>query len=235
MKGWLDRYRAGEREPVWRELEALGERIQEPAQREEAWAVACETMRRARSNVERIHAGLIGQGYEFEEPDWAWNPATPGDVDAVREIESLVGPMPLSLRAWYEIVGSVWWTGRQPAWDSFGPETDALVITPAVHVLSECKEWLEDREERYEEYSRFFHAEISPDRLHKANISGGPSYAIACGTPCADALVKEESRRLNFVPYLRVCFRHGGFPGFEGYQAGVNPLMERLSEGLLEI
>ena len=100
--------------------------------------------------------------------------------------------MPLSLRAWYEIVGSVWWTGRQPAWDSFDPETDALVITPVSHILDESKEWLEDRDERHEEYSLFFHVDISPDRKPKANIGMGPPYAIACGTACAGGLLKEE-------------------------------------------
>jgi len=103
------------------------------------------------------------------------------------------------------------------------------------HVLDECKDWLEDHEERYEEYSQFFHVEISPDRLHKADISGGPPYAIACGTSCADGLVKEESLRLNFIPYLRVCFRHGGFPGFECYAAADNPILKHLAEGLLKI
>jgi hypothetical protein len=192
-------------------------------------------MRRARINVERIHSVLNAQGYEFEHPDWAWSPAAPSDVEIVREIESLVGPMPLSLRAWYEIVGSVWWTGRHPDWESFGPETDALVITPVNHILDECKEWMEDREERYEEYGRYFHVEISPDRLHKANISGGPPYAIACGTPCADGLVKEENRRLHFVPYLRICFQYGGFPAFEGYGSSDHDSLKRLTEGLLEI
>jgi hypothetical protein len=235
MASYLERYRAGDRERVWDELQGLGDQIKEPRKREEVWAVACETMRRARINVERIYSRLKEQGYEFEHPEWAWNPATPSDAKAVREIEALVGPMPLSLRAWYEIVGSVWWTGRHPAWASFGPETDALVITPISHVRDECDEWLEDREERYEEYSQFFHIEISPDRLHKANISGGPAYAVACGSACADGLVKEESRRLKFVPYLRVCFRNGGFPGLEGYAASDHETVKKLTEGLLEI
>jgi hypothetical protein len=235
MRTFLQRYRTGEREQVWAELQSLGEKILEPGTRDDAWAVACETMRRARANVETLYGRLKTQGYEFEKPDWAWVPALPSDVEVVRQIESLVGPMPLSLRAWYEIVGSVWWTGRHPAWSSFGPETDALVITPVGCILDECEVWLEDREQRYEEYRRYFHVEISPDRLHKANISGGPPYAIACGPPCADGLVKEENRRVSFVPYLRACFRHGGFVGFEGYAAEDNDLLKLLTEGLLEI
>lgn len=232
---YLQRYETGEHRQVWAELQALGEAIARDGTREDAWAVACRTMRRARVNVERIYERLVRQCYEFEHPDRAWVPATPSDAEALREIESLVGPMPLSLRAWYEIVGSVWWTGNHPAWESFGPETDALVITPVSHILNECRQWLEDRNERYGEYSQFFHVEISPDRLHKADISGGPPYAIACGTPCADGLVKEESRRLHFVPYLRVCFKHGGFPGFEGYGISENDLLEGLMRDLLEI
>lgn len=232
---YLQRYQSGEREEVWAELQSMGERILEVGIKDDAWAVACETMRRARVNVETIYARLNAQGYVFEEQDWAWIPAAPTDVDTVRNIESLVGPMPLSLRAWYEIVGSVWWTGRHPAWESFGPDTDALVVTPVGHILDECNEWLEDHEERYEEYSQFFHVQISPDRLHKANISGGPPYAIACGTPCADAQVKEESRRIHFVPYLRICFQHGGFPGLDGYMDAENEVLKNLTQGLLDI
>jgi hypothetical protein len=71
--------------------------------------------------------------------------------------------------------------------------------------------------------------------LHKADISGGPPYAIACGTPCADGLVKEENRRLHFVPYLRVCFEYGGFPGFEGYAASEGDHLRDLMRDLLKI
>src|SRR5262245_19406622 len=196
----LERYRSGEREAVWSALQRMGEKVFEAEVKPEAWAVACETMRRARSNVETIYLRLKAAKYKFEHPDWAWIPATRQDAECVREIESLVGPMPLSLRAWYEVVGSVWWTGTHPEWRT--DDTDALVVNPVSYILDACRQWLEDREERYEEYREIYHAEIAPDRLHKANISGGAPYAIACGIPCADGMVKEETRRTMFVPYL---------------------------------
>lgn len=108
MASLLERYRAGERERVWAEM-------QESAPGEEAWAVACETMRRARTNVETIHSRLKAGRFAFDHPQWAWIPATPADADDVRAIEARAGPLPLSLRAWYEIAGSVCWTGTDPA------------------------------------------------------------------------------------------------------------------------
>ena len=213
MASLLERYRAGERERVWAELQGS-------APGDEAWAVACETMRRARTNVETIHLRLKAARYPFDHPEWAWIPATPADAGHVQAIESRAGPMPLSLRAWYEIVGSVCWTGTDPAWK----ESDPLAIAPVEAV----RDWCEQGDEGP------FAVELSGDRLHKSGFSGG-SYTIACGTPCPDGPVDGYHPRFLFVPYLRVCFRNGGFPGFEGYAAGEDELVRGLSKGLLEI
>jgi hypothetical protein len=39
---------------------------------------------------------------------------------------------------------------------------------------------------------------------------------------------------LFFVDYLRLCFRFGGFPGYEGIDRGIPAEIATLSEGLLE-
>jgi hypothetical protein len=36
-----------------------------------------------------------------------------------------------------------------------------------------------------------------------------------------------------FVDYLRLCFRFGGFPGYEGIDRGIPAEIATLSEGLL--
>ena len=220
MTSLLERYRAGDRERVWAEL------LQAPPG-DETWAIACETMRRARTNVEAITAKLKAANYRFDNPDSAWRPATPQDAKDVWAIVSKAGPMPLSLRAWYEIVGSVDWNGTHPDWSTFDPGTDPLVIAPVEAVLDWCEcEW--------EDTSDPFLVEIAGDRLQKAGFSGG-SYSIACGTHCADAPVKGYAGLTHFVPYLRTCFRNGGFAGFEGYAAGDGALVRSLAQGLLEI
>lgn len=42
-----------------------------------------------------------------------------------------------------------------------------------------------------------------------------------------------ERHDLSFVDYLRLCFRHGGFPGFEGHGREAPAEIAMLSEGLL--
>jgi hypothetical protein len=61
----LRRYQAGEHEAVWADLLALGSNVREPPHADDAWAVARETMRRARHNVELIIRRLDQIGYRF--------------------------------------------------------------------------------------------------------------------------------------------------------------------------
>jgi len=61
----LRRYEAGEHEAVWAELVTLGPSVRDAAHFDDAWAVARETMRRARHNVEHIIRRLDAMGYRF--------------------------------------------------------------------------------------------------------------------------------------------------------------------------
>jgi hypothetical protein len=51
---YLERYQAGEHEQVWAELYALGTAVREEPLYGDALAVARETMRRARYNIETL-------------------------------------------------------------------------------------------------------------------------------------------------------------------------------------
>lgn len=70
----LRRYLAGEHEAVWADMVALGPRVREAPDFDDAWAVARETMRRARHNVELIIRRLDQIGYEF----WNGKQGKPG-------------------------------------------------------------------------------------------------------------------------------------------------------------
>src|ERR1043165_9905765 len=66
-----------------------------------------------------------------------------------------------------------------------------------------------------------FYGDLSPDDLHKDNISGGEAYGVALPCPSADFVFLEEPHNLLFVSYLRLSIlRWGGFPGLEGSIAG---------------
>jgi hypothetical protein len=62
---YLERYLAGEYEQVWAELEALGAAVREEPLYSDALAVARETMRRVRENLETLIPRLVKAGYQF--------------------------------------------------------------------------------------------------------------------------------------------------------------------------
>jgi hypothetical protein len=114
MPTYLDRYRLGECEQVWAELLALGAQIREPQLLDQAKAVARETMTRARANIELLVPRLTSLGYQFAHPDCVFVPpdeAIPGFLDLV---ERRAGLLPLSFRAWCEVVGEVNFMGSHP-------------------------------------------------------------------------------------------------------------------------
>jgi hypothetical protein len=99
---------------------------------------------------------------------------------------------------------------------------DPLVVAGVDELLADVGSWEDDDV-----------LMIAPDDLHKAGTSGGDPYAMAVPTAAADAVLLNERHDLLFVDYLRLCFRYGGFPGYEG-QDDVPAEIEVLRNGLLE-
>jgi hypothetical protein len=62
------------------------------------------------------------------------------------------------------------------------------------------------------EQAGLFVLPLSPDRVHKENISGGAPYGLILPDGCADGLFAGETT-MPFVSYLNHVFSHGGFPG----------------------
>jgi len=364
MVTYFERYSRGEHEQVWTELIALGAEVRQEPLYSDAMAVARETMRRARANIETIIRRLGELGYRFstsrreaglamkqlddlqkvmqsvwnQTADWRKSVETPGvysdqarqsllgmlqntksllsgtnplqqmvreklaaksqqqepaspledpDVFApppagvkrmMHQLEKkLGGPLPLSLRAWYETIGSVSLMGTHPALCFMedqdadtapamymnpamfqGPEgtrqlealrnsgvnvvssleerpghdpilADPLVVAPLESILSDCGDWKECCESDEEP----FRAVLAPDDLHKANISGG-DYDIELPADGADTLFNDWHGK-NFVDYLRITFRWGGFPGWERYPNRPEKELAYLREGLLPL
>jgi len=121
MPTFLERYQNCEREQVWAELVALGAAVRQQPVYDDALAVARETMTRARANVETLYGRLQTLGYAFEYPDEAFTPPAPGIRAQLDAFEKAVGPIPLSLRAWCEIVGEVNFIGNHPGLAYFAP------------------------------------------------------------------------------------------------------------------
>ena len=206
---WLERYVRGDREQVWAEILDLGPAVRDPNFLPDAIAVVRETMRRCRTNIERIVHRLREIDYPFQYPDNVHTLPETGFWNRIEAIEEKVGAVPLSLAAWYEIVGGVILiSDPESEWNE--TYSDPLVVFSSDYVL----EYNDDNWYRYH-----YELELSPDDKHKADVSGGPPYHIKLPNACADAPLDEEWHATTFVGYLRLSFAACGFPGGLGKSA----------------
>jgi len=212
----FERYRAGEHTAVWSELVARGGSVRSDPLAADALAVAYETMRRVDQNIRTIVSRLVSIGFEFTTPGGAPRalaevhvPPDVRDRQRLQRLEKSAGTLPLSLRAFYEVVSAVDLIGRHPtlAPPHGAVAPDPLVIASIEELLSEVGAW-EDADVLM----------LAPDDLHKANTSGGDPYANAVHDSAADAVLLNERHGLFFVDYLRLCCRFGGFPGYESQE-----------------
>ncbi len=250
---YYERYLAGEHLQVWRELGELRGQIREDDRAADALAVAYTTMTRVRQNVAMIVARLreLGYGFAAESGDQdriidfdkacsdPWLDFSRDRVGSLgrpergwanlKRFEQDAGALPLSLRTWYEVVGSVRLAGKHPVLspDDGTVLPDPLVVVPFSQILNA---WDHSPADVGVEGTPFV-AEISPDVTRKASGAGG-SYQITLPGAGMDAVLENEPHRLPFVDYLRLAFQWGGFPGFES--AGKRPKeIEFLNDGLL--
>ncbi len=233
---FYERYVAGERTEVWNELVEMGEQIPSIEHAADALAVAYATMDRAARNINLLVDRLNMLHYEFANP--AWEKPSPDSRKEWREVDRRLGTIPLSLRAWWDLVGSVDFTGDHRLLSnrvnmsspSLGTLlTDPLVVYGPATTLSEA-EMFEGEPDYNPE------CVLAPDRYHKHEISGGAPYSICLPCVAADAIVQNEPNEVYFVDYLRQCFRYGGFPGFGDDESRIpQEEMAMLTEGLLEI
>lgn len=218
MANYLKRYKAGEHQEIWKELLSLGDLIRQPPLYSEASAVALETMSRVRQNVEILIPRLEQLGFEFGVyPDGVLIPYYQGThvlppeniIEQINRLEKIIGTIPLSLRAFWETVGSVDFISYHLERGS--DDLDPLVVSSIDGVLDEYEQWQEDRDENDE--PSFFTLSIAPDALHKDNVSGGLPYQMAVPNTAIDGIFLNEPNETTFVEYLRICFSRGGFPG----------------------
>ncbi len=212
----LDCYRASEFAATWLHMIALGPSVRDPDHFDDAYAVALETMRRVRQNVERIHQRLLDIGYRFWVPHHAHVPPPRDITDVISGVEGLVGPLPLSLRAFYEVVGSVdFRQSPEQLVQSYRTERDSA---SELHILGEedplvvASIWELQEQVRNQPGRQYFC--FAPDEFHKANYSGGENYHVSLPNPDADFRIEgmydiEE----YFVEHLRYSCAYGGFRG----------------------
>jgi hypothetical protein len=258
MISYVERYQQGEHLQVWEELVALGNQVRQEPLYADAWAVACETMRRVRHNIAFVIPRLRALGYVFihdpqaqalslprQELDWIQhNPPlwTEPPLDIVAQLDALeeeIGPLPLSLRAFYQEVGGVNFAGWYEDVDGFDP----LFVYPFDRQLIEGPEegppaysddWaqlsLEEEQPAPEEFYRLI---IAPDSFHKRNVSGGAPYEMHLPHLAADAPLLNEPHGTTFVHYLRLCCTAAGLPELEVLSRSFAGQMRDIQKGML--
>lgn len=341
MASYLERYLNGEHEQVWAELQALGEGVRAEPVYEDALAVARETMRRARHNVEMLIPRLVAVGYQFGygwvQPfvrDWllyphrtssgktvqpsvpdefsfhqrgayeerldlakdkpplftpaddreqsilhwerliAQAPATWGESggqlphwriweaeqrarptakELLRELEVRAGLLPLSVRAWYELVGAVNFVGDHPGWRAILPESAQTPATDPYDYVNPM-EVLDPLVVQGLDQSVVAHypdrmsagpgraiLNLWQDRSNKYfdfSEGGGAQVILPSATMDADAVRPDRPRFPNrrlLVPYLREVFRWGGFPGWATLEKRPEEDLAFLTEKLLPL
>ncbi len=212
---YLQRYLAGDHQAVWRDLAGLDHATCAPDIVADAEAVAVATMERVAIDIDRLVDRLTNRGYAFGlYPDGETVPGFraprvkphAGLMPDALALHEAVGPLPLSLRIFWEVVGEVSLVGLAP--DGGMPDyADPLWVEgPAIGLAD-----LADAE--FSDDEGFF-CPIAPDLLHKDNVSGGSSYAVSLPDGGFDALVRDEWHGIDFIPYLRTAILDwGGFPG----------------------
>ncbi|MEP7330820.1 MAG: hypothetical protein ABI692_01895 [Terracoccus sp.] len=222
---WLERYRDGQREQVWHELRQCGQGVREPGLDAEAQSVCDEMARRARHNIDVVVARLHDQGYRFHTNDEAQEPVQalrpPGNeaIALVPWMEETLGEIPMVVSSWLRLVGDVWLVGTHPLWPQ-SAAADPLVVEleGSRYPDASVRDYYEGELDAWQDWSADdpdaggFVLPVAPDRLHKANVSGGASYGFRIPDATAEGLFIGEVA-MPFVSYLNWVFRRGGFPG----------------------
>ncbi|NOU26528.1 MAG: SMI1/KNR4 family protein [Polyangiaceae bacterium] len=219
----LTRYRQGEHVTVWQELRAC-ENIGGDL-REEALAVAGETMARVAVGVDVVAERLAKRGWKALSGSLRTAPRS-ADAKILATVAKKTGaPLPPSILAFWQIVGGVdfiWNYKKEREPPSLGIELDLDTLDPlAIEAPKRVREQFADWEPRPDgadpDDESLFLLELAPDHFHKANASGGPAYGVRLPFLGADPIFANEKHQLPFTDYLRLCFRWGCFPGLERY------------------
>ncbi|HEY47190.1 MAG TPA: hypothetical protein G4O14_10445 [Anaerolineae bacterium] len=230
---------------VWAELTSLGDDIRQEPLYSDARAVACETMTRAKHNIEVLIERLHTLEYHFLYPQEIWNTPDPDTIMTLDAFEAQYGLLPLSIRMWYEVVGSLCLMGSHPKlsyMDSFDSGasnpfySDPLVINP---IKDPPLPFYADMVFDYtgeETTDPPYGIWLAPDAIQKANHSGGGPTQIMFPNPVMDApLISDQWDGVLFVSYLQQCFQWGGFPGLRDSPDYPKEELDFLTKNLLPL
>ncbi len=224
-----------------------------PHVKDEAEEVLTEIMERARANVQIVVRRLSEIGYRFRDTRRKHVYPLIGIDERLSKLEANGVFVPISLKAWFRLVGSVNLMGShrdcvvqgQRLYNKPGrhdgtnvryrPEyTDPLVVED-VFLDETFENWRFRLENSSGSILEPCYIEIAPDARHKENVSGGAGYKMSLAQPTIDTVLHNEPHNVNFVDYLRIAFWWGGLPGAEFIPEFPMSMIEELRKGLLPI
>lgn len=219
-----DRYISGQTEQVYQDILALGQTAFSQPYLSDIDRVLTETFQRVSYNLDIIYDELKSINYlfktdfkhNFERPLHKPLPDTGILLNKLDKAVKSFGFVPLSLKYFYKIVGSVnfvwdYETSDDFMWELADPiqvaSLDAVVETVTGEYWSEeMQEFANDEDISY--------LELAADDLHKDNISGDGPYSLEITKQqSVDGLFLNEPNNTTFINYLRICFDNCGFPG----------------------
>jgi hypothetical protein len=259
MRSYLERYdtfvkyKRDQAKELWTEFLSFGATIRQEPLYTEAQAVARVMMQRARHNIELLIPRLQQLEYHFAQPGEVWSLPTPELITVLDALEQQHGPLPIVLRAWFEIVGFVNFMGSHPKLSCYAEHRqdnlskvhgDPLVVE-IWPPYQECLDAYDrtgfvastDDEHRQPVFYEF---PFAPDIYFKALESGGGPLCLLIPNPAYDAPILDPGEQWTstfFLQHLQTSFEWGGFPGLRNYPSAEQPRAELafLREGLLPL
>ena len=209
------RWNAGQVERVWADIGALGEQARDDErQLADIMHVVTGTLQRCAQHLRTLTRLLAMLGLSVEPPQ-----ADPMALERIARFEAQVGPLPLTICAWYHIVGAIDLRG-------FGTE-DELASWAAPHVLGTAIERadplvIEPSATALEHddtlwWQGRYPLRMGPDTGEKFFSYGGPPLAVMTPSAAVDGQLRGES----FLHYVRRCLAWAGYP-----EVDVAPLRE---------
>jgi hypothetical protein len=217
-----NRYLSGETATVYDDIYKLGQDAFLPGNLADIEKVLTETFERVAYNLDIIYKELKNINYHFK-TDFEFNSERPlvkplANTDKLlARLDKSIRPfgfVPISLKMFYKIVGACnfgwdYETNEDFIWQC----ADPIQITSLDDLVSEVTD--EDNLDDLKEYYKvdgFVSLQLSPDYLHKDNISGGQPYSLQLTpTPSIDGQFLYEEHNTTFINYLRICFDNCGF------------------------
>lgn len=219
-----ERYLNGEQKLVFNKIQKLGEEAFEKNNFIEIDRILNHFFRGVKTNLNIIFSELNQRNYLFKK-EFKYNSdkplcdPLPNTDELLFKLDQAVKPfghIPLSLKYFYKIVGSV-----NFAWDYQANENIMWQLSDPIQIISlddlvklVSEDYWQEEIQEYVNDKEFGNAflELSADYYHKDNISGGAPYSILINEKqTIDNQFINEPHQNTFINYLRICINSCGF------------------------